>query len=201
MRSVTRAALAAALFVPSLIAAQNAPPASNRWNIDPVHSAVNFRVRHLGISWVNGAFRQWTGTFTYDPAHPEASSVTATIQTASIDTQNPRRDADLKQNYLYVDSFPQITFVSRRVEADRPDHLRITGDLTMHGVRKSVVLDTDVGGIMATPRGRRAAFSATTTLDRKDFGMTFSGVIEGVRVVGDEVRISIDVEATEATSP
>lgn len=199
MRSIRRAALTAALFVPSLIAAQNAPTASNRWNIDPVHSAVNFRVRHLGISWVNGAFRQWTGTFTYDPARPEASSVTATIQTASIDTQNPRRDADLRQNYLNVDSFPQIAFASRRVEADRPDHLRITGDLTMHGVTKAVVLDTDVGGIMATPRGRRAAFSATTTLDRKEFGMTFSGIIEVVRIVGDEVRISIDIEATEAS--
>ena len=201
MRSVTRAALAAALFVPSVIAAQNTPAASNRWNIDPVHSAVNFRVRHLGISWVNGAFRQWSAEFVYDPAHPEASSVTAHIQTASIDTQNPRRDADLKQNYLYADSFPEITFVSRRVDADRPEHLRITGDLTMHGVTRPVLLDTDVGGIVSTPRGRRAAFSATTTLDRKDFGMTFSGVIEGVRVVGDEVRISIDIEATEAIGP
>ena len=201
MRSVTRAALAAALFVPSLIAAQNAPAAANRWNIDPVHSAVNFRVRHLGISWVNGAFRQWTGTFTYDPARPESSAVTAHIQTASIDTQNPRRDADLRQNYLYVDSFPDITFISRRVDVAGTDRLRITGDLTMHGVTRPVMLDTEVGGIFTTPRGRRAAFSATTTLDRKDFGMTFSGIIEGVRVVGDEVRISIDVEATEAQSP
>jgi polyisoprenoid-binding protein YceI len=196
--SLARAAFSAALFAPSVVMAQAVPAASNRWNIDPVHSAVNFRVRHLGITWVNGAFRQWTAEFTYDPAQPESSSVTARIQTASIDTENPRRDADLRQNYLHVDSFPEITFVSRSVETAGPDRLRITGDLTMHGVTRQEVLDTEVGGVFSTPRGRRVAFSATTTLNRSDFGMTFSAIVEGVRVVGDEVRISIDVEATAA---
>jgi polyisoprenoid-binding protein YceI len=97
-----------------------------------------------------------------------------------------------------VDSFPEITFVSRSVETAGPDRLRITGDLTMHGVTRQEVLDTEVGGVFSTPRGRRVAFSATTTLNRSDFGMTFSAIVEGVRVVGDEVRISIDVEATAA---
>ena len=196
------------LTVAAPLGAQSAQPAAtkpaaptNRWTADPVHSAFNFRVRHLGISWVNGTFGQWTADFTYDPAKPEASSVTAKIQTASITTGNDRRDTDLKQNYLAVDSFPEITFTSTKVERTAPDHLRITGNLTVRGVTRPAVLETDVGGVAVTPMGRRTAFSATTTIKRQDFGVVRNPFLEGTQIVGDDIRIAIDIEAKETTTP
>ena len=184
------------------LASQTATPAtpSNRWSADPAHSAVAFRVRHLGITWVNGSFGQWTADLNYDPSNPEAASVTARIQTASITTGNDRRDNDLRQNYLAADSFPEITFVSRRVEKVAPDKLRISGDLTMRGITHPAVLDADLGGVLATPRGRRTAFSATTIIKRQDYGITRNGFMEGAQIVGDDVRITIDIEATERTT-
>jgi polyisoprenoid-binding protein YceI len=177
------------------------PTPTNRWSADPAHSAINFRVRHLGITWVNGSFGQWTADLTYDPSKPEAASVTAKIQTATITTGNERRDTDLRQNYLAVDSFPEITFTSTKVERVGTDHLRITGNLTMHGITHPVVLETDMGGVLATPRGRRTAFSATTTLKRQDYGITLNRLMEGAQIVGDDVRITIDIEATERATP
>ena len=198
MKSLSAAAVLLAAAAP--LFAQSAP-LSNHWSADPVHSAVSFRVRHLGISWVNGTFGQWTADFTYDPAKPEASTVTAKLQTASITTGNDRRDNDLKQNYLVVDSFPEITFTSTKVERTAPDHLRISGNLTIRGVTRPVVLETDVGGVAATPMGRRTAFSATTTVKRQDFGIIRNPFLEGTQMVGDDVRIAIDVEARETTTP
>jgi len=188
-------------------APQTAPPAArpaptNRWSADPAHSAVAFRVRHLGITWVNGSFGQWTPDLNFDPANAEKASVTAKIQSATITTGNDRRDTDLRQNYLAVDSFPEIRFVSKHVEQVAPDKLRISGDLTLRGVTRPVVLDADIGGVIATPMGRRAAFSATTTIKRQDYGITLNRFMEGAQVVGDDVRITIDIEAKEsATSP
>ena len=193
-----------ALLVPAAttLAAQASTPSmpptpTNRWSADPAHSAVAFRVRHLGITWVNGTFGQWTIDLNYDPTKPEAASVTAHLQTASITTGNDRRDNDLRQNYLAVDSFPEITFASTRVERGAPDHLKVTGNLTIRGVTRPVVLDAEIGGVLATPRGRRTAFSATTSIKRQDYGIIRNGFMEGVQIVGDEVRITIDVEATE----
>ena len=155
----------AALACGSLAAqAPSDPPArpapTNRWSADPAHSAVAFRVRHLGITWVNGSFGQWTADLSYDPGKPAAASVVAKIQSATITTGNERRDTDLRQNYLAVDSFPEITFTSTKVERTAPDHLRVTGDLTMRGITHAVVLEADMGGVLATPHGRRTAFSA-----------------------------------------
>ncbi len=201
---MTRSTLIVALLVPaaiSLAAQASQQAATNRWSADPAHSAINFRVRHLGITWVNGTFGQWTADLNYDPSKPEAASVTAHIQSATISTGNDRRDTDLRQNYLAVDSFPEITFVSKRVEKVAPDKLRIGGDLTMRGVTRPVVLDADMGGVLTTSRGRRIAFSATTTIKRQDYGITRNGFMEGAQIVGDEVRITIDVEATERATP
>jgi polyisoprenoid-binding protein YceI len=170
---------------------------STHWTADPAHSAVAFRVRHLGITWVNGTFGQWTAELNYDPAKPEAGSVTAHIQTASVTTGSDRRDNDLKQNYLVVDSFPEITFVSKRVEKVAPDSLRITGDLTIRGVTRQVALAAEIGGVASTPMGRRTAFSATTTIKRQDFGIIRNPFLEGTQMVGDEVRITIDIEAAQ----
>src|SRR5437867_2708059 len=184
-------------------AATTTPPApTNRWSPDPAHSAIAFRVRHLGITWVNGTFGQWTADLNYDPTKPDAASVTAHIQTASISTGNDRRDNDLRTNYLAADSFPEITFSSTRVERVAPDRLRIIGNLTIRGITHPVVLDAEVGGVLATPRGRRTAFSATTSIKRQDYGISLNRFMEGAQIVGDEVRITIDVEATDrATTP
>ena len=172
------------------------PP--NGWRLDPNHSAVNFRVRHLGISWVNGEFRTWTADIVYDPANPEAASVAARIQTGSVNTNNDRRDNDIRSgNYLAVDSFPEMTFVSRRVERVDATHLRVHGDLTLRGVTRPVALDTELTGSLPGQRQRRIAFTATTTINRHDFGVRFNRLTEGAQVVGDEIRITIDVEATQ----
>ena len=182
--------------------APTAPTPSNHWVADPAHSAVGFRVRHLGITWVNGAFRQWTAELTYDPNNPEASTVSARIQAASVDTDNERRDNDLRASYLIVDSFPEITFTSRRVQQVEPGHLRVTGDLTIRGITHLAVLDTELGGVLVSPRGRRSAFSATTSVRRQDYGITLNRLMEGAQIVGDDVRITIDIEAIErATTP
>jgi polyisoprenoid-binding protein YceI len=119
-----------------------------------------------------------------------------------VNTGNERRDGDLRANDLAADSFPEITFISKRVERAGDGRLRITGDLTLRGVTHSVVLDSEVGGVLATPRGRRTAFTATTTVKRQDYGISLNRFMEGAQVVGDDVRITIDIEAIErATTP
>lgn len=206
-RGLVRLLVAAALALPAAGVAQNppagAPPAQaplppHGWRLDRNHSAVNFRVRHLGISWVNGEFRDWTADIVYDPANPEAASVSARIRTASVNTNNERRDNDIRSgSYLLVDSFPEITFVSRRVERVDATHLRVHGDFTLRGVTRPVVLDTEISSVLAGQRGRRVAFTATTTINRHDFGVRFNRLQEGAQVVGDDVRITIDIEATQ----
>jgi polyisoprenoid-binding protein YceI len=177
---------------------QVAPLPANGWRIDMSHSAVSFRVRHLGISWVNGRFTRWSGELVYDPANPTAASVTARIATATVDTENERRDNDIRSgNSLAVDSFPEMTFVSRRVEMVDDTHLRVIGDLTIRGVTRPVTLDTEVLGSLAGQRGKRVAFTATTTINRMDFGVAFNALMEGAQIVGNEVRITIDIEATQ----
>ncbi len=172
------------------------PP--NGWRLDAGHSAVSFRVRHLGISWVNGEFKQWSMDLIYDPANPAAASVAAHIQTASANTSNDRRDNDIRSgSYLAVDSFPEMTFVSRSVQVVDPTHLRITGDLTLRGVTKPVILDTEITGSLNGARSKRVAFTATTTINRHDFGVNMTRLMEGAQVVGDEIRITIDVEAVQ----
>jgi polyisoprenoid-binding protein YceI len=170
-----------------------------RFLADTVHSSIGFRVRHLGIATVAGRFHSFTVEFEYDSVNFERSSVTARIRTASIDTENQRRDDDLRSSrFLAIDSFPEMTFVSRRVERIGPSRFRIAGDLTLHGVTRPVTLEGELGGVLVTGRGRYAAFSASTVINRADFGMTFSPILEGLRTVGDEVRISIEIEAREA---
>src|SRR5258706_6533575 len=184
---MTRSTFVVALRVPAAIslAAQTSQQAANRWSPDPAHSAINFRVRHRGIPWVKGPFGQGTAHLNYDPSKPEAASVTAHIQTASVTTGNDRRDNDLRQNYLAVDSFPEITFVSKRVEKVAPDKLRISGDLTMRGVTRPVVLDAEIGGGLTPSHRRPVAFSAPTALKRQDYGITPNGLMEGSQIVDD----------------
>ena len=189
---------AAPVMAQNPAAPAQAPLPANGWRIDMGHSAVNFRVRHLGISWVNGQFRSWTAELIYDPANPEAASVTARIQTGTVNTNSERRDNDIRSgNYLAVDSFPEMTFVSRRVERVSPTQLRIHGDLTLRGVTRPVVLDTELSSVLSGQRGKRVAFTATTSINRHDYGVVFNRMTEGAQVVGDEIRITIDIEATQ----
>ncbi len=193
MTRIARLASALVLAVPASAAAQAAAPLPT-WNIDVAHSEVNFRIRHF-MSRVSGTFTTWTGTIQADPAHWAGGSVTATIQTASIDTRQERRDADLRSaRFFNADTFPTITFVSRSV-AQQGDSLTIEGDLTMRGVTKPVVLRGVALGVMPGERPR-AGFEVTTTVNRLDYGVAWNRALEGGgMMLGDDVEIRINVEA------
>lgn len=195
IRTVRAAALLALVAaIPSGLAAQAAPAALPTWSIDVAHSEVNFRIRHF-MSRVSGTFTDWSGTIQGDPANWAGGSVTAIINVASIDTRQERRDADLRSGRFFaIDSFPTITFVSRSV-TQTGDSLAISGDLTMRGVTKPVVLKGAVLGVMPGERPR-AGFEVTTTLNRLDYGVVYNRVLEGGgTMLGDDVEIRINVEA------
>lgn len=171
-----------------------APTALPVWNIDVAHSEITFRIRHF-MSRVSGTFTDWSGVIQADPAHWAGGAVSASIIVASVDTRQERRDADLRSaRFFNADSFPTITFVSRSV-AQKGDSLTITGDLTMRGVTKPVVLKGMVLGVMPGERPR-AGFEVVTTVNRLDYGVMYNRVLEGGgTMLGDDVEIRINVEA------
>jgi polyisoprenoid-binding protein YceI len=185
-------ALTVALAIPALAFADT-------WQIDPPHTNVEFTVRHMMISNVKGQFEKTSGTIKTDSNDPASAKIDATIDAASINTRVEKRDAHLKSAaFLDVDKFPTIRFKSTKVEAEGPNKWRVTGDLTLHGVTKPVVLEVEGSGVpISDPMGNtRAGASATTKISRKDFGLTWNQPLEsGGVMVGDEVAISIDVEA------
>jgi len=172
---------------------------ADTWQIDPMHTSVEFTVRHMMISNIKGVFEKTSGTVTVEGSDPTSAKIDATIDATSIDTRVDKRDAHLKSPaFLDVDKFPTITFKSTKVEADGADKWKVTGDLTLHGVTKPVVLEVESSGKpIADPMGNtRAGASATTKIKRGDFGLLWNQALEGGGVmVGDEVAISIDVEA------
>jgi polyisoprenoid-binding protein YceI len=164
------------------------------WYLDPPHSSAQFAVRHLGISTVRGAFTKIGGAVVDSPDLSKAS-VSVTIDASSIDTRVQRRDDDLRSDHFFdVAKFPTITFQSKRVESAGTGKLKVTGDLTMHGVTKEVVLDVDgPTPPMKDPRGTsHRGLSATTTLSRADYGINFDA-----GMVGDQVAIQLDVELVD----
>lgn len=165
------------------------------WRIDTGHSELTFQIRHL-LSRVRGSFGEWSGTITVDPANLAGGSVEVDVTTESIDTNNSRRDADLRSdNFFDAESHPTITFRSTRVESAGTS-LRVHGDLTMRGVTRPVVLEGEVIGTMRDGQGReRIGFEAETTIDRHDFGITWNRAVEGGNLLGDEVTIVIAVQA------
>ncbi|HYY05028.1 MAG TPA: YceI family protein [Candidatus Limnocylindria bacterium] len=171
------------------------------WTLDPAHTSVQFSVRHLMVSTVRGAFGKVTGSVEADEKDLTRSKIQATIDTASIDTRVEKRDAHLKSpDFLDVARYPTITFVSKRIEQADPGHFKVTGDLTLHGVTREVSLDVEgPTPEIKDPRGNtRAGAQATTKINRKDFGVVWNQVLEtGGVAVGDEVTITIDVEATK----
>ena len=172
---------------------------ADTWQIDPAHTNVEFTVRHMMISNVKGQFQKTSGTIAVNGNDATSAKIDATIDALSIDTRVERRDADLKSpNFLDVEKYPTITFKSTKVEAAGPAKWKVTGDLTLHGVTKPLVLDVEgTGAPINDPMGNtRAGASATTKIKRSDFGLTWNKVLEsGGVMVGDEVAISIDVEA------
>jgi polyisoprenoid-binding protein YceI len=197
-----RSAVALALFVATPVVA-GAQPAT--WTIDSGHSAAQFSVRHMIVSNVKGEFDGPSGTVSFDPANvPGTLRVDAAIDARTINTRNADRDKDLRSALFFdVDRFPRITFKSKRAEGGAGGRLKITGDLTMHGVTKEVVLDVEG----PTPEIKdiwgnvRIGATATTVVDRREFGLLYSRILEGGgAVVGNDVTISIDVELTRQSS-
>jgi polyisoprenoid-binding protein YceI len=167
------------------------------WNIDPSHSHVEFSVRHLMISTVKGRFAEVSGKVTADEADLSRAQVEVTINAASIDTRETQRDAHLRSaDFFDAENFPALTFRSTRIEKASGDDLTVTGDLTIRGTTREVVLDVTSEGRVKDPwGGERAGYSAKGKIKRSDFGLTWNMALEtGGVVVGDEIKISIDVE-------
>lgn len=172
--------------------------ATTAWNLDPVHSVAEFKVRHMMISNVKGQFTGISGVLNFDEADIANSRVEATIAAASINTRDPQRDAHLQSaDFFDVEKFPALSFVSTRVRPTGDGELKVEGDLTIHGVTRKVTFDVE-GPTPATkdPWGNtRLGLSATAKINRKDFGLTWNTALEtGGILVGDEVAITLDVQ-------
>ncbi len=169
------------------------------WKFDPAHTNVQFSSRHMMVTTVHGRFTHVDGTIVLDEADPTRSSVEVDIDAASLDSHHPQRDAHLKSaDFLDVEQYPTITFRSMRIEPTDASHARVVGELTIRGVTREVVLDTEYFGRQKHVMGHQiTGFSATTTFNRKDWGLTWNMPIEaGGWLVGDTIKIAIDVEAT-----
>jgi polyisoprenoid-binding protein YceI len=180
------------IFIASLMMAATAAAQSGTWKIDPNHSAAQFSVRHLAVSTVRGAFTKVTGSAMYDPADASKDSLDVTIDASSVDTRVEMRDNDLRSpNFLDVQKYPTISFRSKQIKAAGAGKLQITGDLTLHGVTKEVVLDVDgPSEPIKDPWGnQRIGASASTKINRKDFGVNGAP-----GAVGDDITITIDTE-------
>jgi polyisoprenoid-binding protein YceI len=174
--------------------------ALTKWDIDSAHSSIDFSVRHMLVSKVRGRFTKWTGTLEIDERDLSRSKIEVDIDVASVDTHEAQRDIHLRSNdFFAVEQYPRMTFKSKRVEEKGTDRLAVTGDLTIRGTTREVVLDVERGGIVARdPWGkRRAGFAATALIDRKEFGVSFNQVLDqGGVALGEKVSISIEIEAT-----
>jgi polyisoprenoid-binding protein YceI len=176
--------------------------AAQRWNIDPSHSGIHFTVRHLVISKVRGAFTKYLGSVEFDEQNPAASQVSVRVDAASIDTREEKRDAHLRSpDFFDVEKFPELTFLSTKVEKSA-DGYRVTGDLTIHGVTRPVVLEAELLGRSKDPWGNeRIGFAAQTSVNRKDFGLTWNQALEtGGVLVGEKIEIALDIQAVKAAA-
>jgi polyisoprenoid-binding protein YceI len=170
------------------------------WTLDPAHSQIEFAVKHMMVTTVRGQFRKFTAVVDFDEEHPERSSVIANIDASSIETGMEARDAHLASpDFFDVASFPELTFRSTGIVASG-DGYKIEGDLTIHGETRHVTLEAEIGGVVPNLQGgRRAAFSATTKISRKAWGLTWNVALEsGGFLVGDEIKITIDLAVLQA---
>jgi polyisoprenoid-binding protein YceI len=168
------------------------------WQFDLSHSSINFHVRHLMVSKVHGRFTKWDGMLELDPENLANSRVEVTIDAASIETQEPKRDDHLRSpDFFEVEKYPQLTFKGTKIEKKSDDRYALTGDLTIHGVTRSVTLDVEGGDVVKDPWGGvRTGYSAKTAISRKDYGLTWNVALEtGGIVVGDKIEITLEIEA------
>ncbi len=197
-RFVVASALLVALAVPLL--AQ-----STLWQIDPAHSVAQFSVRHMMISNVKGEFSKLAGVVNLDEKDLTRSTIEVSIDTTTINTRVPKRDADLRgANFLDVEKYPSMTFRSKRIVAGGPDRWKLTGDLTIHGVTREVTFDVEgPTPAIKDPHGNvRVGAAATAKISRKDFGLTWNPMLDsGGAVVGDEVTIMVDLELVKKLAP
>jgi len=199
MRRFAIAAVAAAVLI-APVSAQAPAAGPNTWTVDTNHSSAGFSVKHLMISTVRGTLGPVKGTIEYDGRSVESIKVDVTIDVNGINTGSESRDKDLKsaEGLFEVAKYPTATFKSKRATADGAGKFKVVGDLTIHGVTKEVTLDVEgpSGPVKQGPMLRSAA-SATTTINRRDFGISYNRAVEATPMVGDEVKITIDVEATK----
>ena len=180
-----------------------APSFAAEYAVDGAHSHVGFQIRHL-FSKTSGEFKKFDGSFNFDANKVDASKVQFTIQSESINTNNDDRDKHLRTapDLLDTKKFPTITFTSKKITAAGEKKFKLEGDFTLHGITKPVTFDVEFLGADKDPWGtQKAAYTATTQINRKDFGITFNKVLESGRVmVGEEVTITVDVEGNEKKS-
>ncbi|HEX7943463.1 MAG TPA: YceI family protein [Phenylobacterium sp.] len=198
---------------PAAAAEAQAPneAAAGAYFMDPAHTSVNFRINHLGLSHYTARFTKVSGELTFDPANPAAQSVTAMIDATSLQTNYPDPakldfDSQVEKEFLDTAHFPQITFKSTKVEVTGPKAANITGDLTLHGVTKPVVLQAVFNGGYKPnaydPMGARVGFSAKGTIKRSDFGISYGIPAPGTTMgVGDEIEVAIETEFTSKKAP
>jgi polyisoprenoid-binding protein YceI len=196
---LVRNLLVLALTAFPLLAQDAAPEA---WTVDKGHSTATFKVRHF-TSNVVGQFRDFEGSINIDRANPAKSNVEFTIQAKSIDTGSERRDNHLRgADFFDVEKFPTITFKSTAVAAKSKNSFDVTGDLTMHGVTKRVTLPVTFLGFMKHPRGEKGGFEIETTLDRKDYGITWNRALdEGGFMLSEDVKVTINLEVDKKQAP
>jgi polyisoprenoid-binding protein YceI len=203
MRRFILASVAAAVLVAPVLAQTPAAPAApvgpNTWSVDTGHSAAGFSVKHLMVSTVRGTLGPIKGTVEYDGKSVDSIKADISIDVSGVNTGTEGRDKDLKSpNFFDVAQFPAATFKSKRVVAEAAGKFKLIGDLTMHGVTKEVTLSVE-GPSAPLKQGQnlRMGASATGTINRRDFGLQYSRMVEATPMVGDEVQITIDVEATK----
>jgi polyisoprenoid-binding protein YceI len=197
--------LAAALLIAGGLRADAKPLPAGTFNVDPSHSKFGFAVTHMVISTVEGKFDKFEGVITVKS--PKEISVVASADTASVDTGNPMRDGHLrgdnakmpKDDFFEAEKYPKLTFKSTKVTLADDNSLTVVGDLSIHGVTKSVTLTGKYKGAVQA-YGQRIAANLATTISRKDFGLKFGAMVEAGPVVSDEVDLSINVEAVQAES-
>ncbi|HKV12677.1 MAG TPA: YceI family protein [Thermoanaerobaculia bacterium] len=183
-------ALLLALLLPAFAMAELAV-----YKVDPGHSGLNFTVRHF-VTNTPGRFKDFDGTIKYDKQNPAASSVEFTVKTNSLDTDNDDRDNHLRSgDFFEVAKFPTMTFVSKKVAAKDANTLEVTGDLTIKDVTKSITIPVQILGMVKTPNGEKAGFETSFTVNRKDYGINWNRVMDSGAVLGDEVKVTISVEA------
>jgi len=172
------------------------PAGAGEYELDPAHSQVGFAVKHMVIAKVRGAFESYTGGFSVDNSN-QLTSARATVEVSSINTKIEKRDNHLKsEDFFFASKFPKLTFVSKSVKKTPDGTYTLTGDITIRGVTKEIVLKGETFGPVKDPSGNlRMGFSATGSLDRRDFGLTWNKVIEtGGLLVANDVKIELDGE-------